>query len=558
MSNPSPTSLAVARARLATASGRHKLDVIFDAPDPKALVRSLPAEDLYFAIRDIGLSDSVELVGLASPGQFRSFVDLDAWERDTPDTSRVLLWMRLAMEGARTSGEFRSKRKGLDPELVVLVLKTGCVVHPLEEGVDPELTSDNWLKTAEGKYIVEILAEGDDGVTARKLLEDFIEENPFEATRLFEAVRWEAQTELEENCRRWRVGRLRDMGFPDFEEAIRIWSPLPAGWAPRTELPDAGHVAGVPALLLATSRGQLLLDRVAEKLPDDVRGLFNEGLVYLLNCALVADGIDPKDLDLARGSLAAARDQLSLGLELAAEGDETRALGILASTPPAELFRLAITRLLEVQKLATQAARRVAFGEGLSTALESPDAETLAGIRRRRPRLYAPPSDRQESPSMVGEYRAFRDRADLVLAMQAIGRAQAAGDLLEAFGADVATCRALAEAAGRTPTAVNVSQLGLTALVRAHLGLDGLAPLAADDLPRLSALFVGEKLIGEARQGLEGQLARVVSKVPAAHQEAARGLALLWLRNFESELGPPCAAGPLDARFLETVLVRAP
>lgn len=547
-------SLAVARAMLATASGRKKLDVVFNSPDPKGFVRALPAEDLYFAIRDIGLADAVEIVGLASPGQFRSFVDLDAWEKDLPDTPQVLLWLRVAMEAAGSDGDFRSKRRALDVELIILLLKTQTRIHQLEEGDDPDLTSDNWLRTAEGKYLVEILAEGDDGVTMRRLLEDFIAENPFEATRLFEAVRWEMQGELEENCRRWREGRLRDMGFPGFEEAIRIWNPLPKDWVPGEEAPAAGHVAGVPALLLATSRGALFLDRVAEKLPDEDRGPFNEGLVYLLNCAIVADGIDPKDIDLARGSLAAARDQLSLGLELLSDGDESRALAILASTPAVELFRSAVTSLAELQREATVAARRVSFGEGGVVGLESPDSELLSGLRRKRPRLYDPPRTGQpRHPS--GDWRALRDRQDLARARLLIARARAAGDLLEALGLTPDACRALAQAAGRASTAITASQLVLTCAVRQALGAGGVAPLEADQVPKVAALFDGGKLTQAARQALEQALGATVDQLPAERRDAARDVAHGWLARLEQELGPPAQAGALDPRFVELVLV---
>ena len=526
--------LAVARAMLATASGKKKLDLLLSSADAKGFVRSLPAEDLYFAVRDIGLADAAEVVELASPGQFRAFVDLDAWERDQVDPSRVLAWLRLALEGGPEG--LRRKRKGLDSELLVLLLKTQTIIHELEEGVDPVLTSDNWVTTAERKYIVEITAEGDDGLTTRRLVEDFIDESPFEATRLFEAVRWELQSELEETGARWRRGRLRDMGFPEFEEALRIWRPLEAGWKPRAQAPGVGHVAGVPALLLAGSRRQLFLDQVAAKLPDDARGSFNEGLVYLLNCAIVADGVEPRELELARTSVGAARDQLSLGLELASDGDETRALAVLLSTPPVELFRLAVTRLAELQKEANAAARPLLFGQGGQLALDPPDAETLAGLRRKRPRLFD-----------AGQWRPLRDRLDIQRAEEAIARARLAAAVLGSLEVTVTRASGLAEQAGRAPTAVTASQLSLTAAVREALGLGSLEPLSPEELTRLPSLFAGEKLTALARARLERFFDERAPQASAVTRE--------WIDRLEAEVGPPVARGELDPRFVEAVLV---
>jgi hypothetical protein len=545
-------SVAVARAMLATAPGRKKLDLILDSADPRGFVRRLPAEDLYFAVREIGLSDSVEIIGLAAPSQFRSFVDLDAWENQLPDIPRVMKWLQLAMEGARHSGEFRQKRKALDSEIVLLILKTQTIVHSLEENEDPVIGSDNFLRTAEGKYLIEITVPGEEGVVARRLIEDFIEEDPFQATRLFEATRWEQTTELEESAARWRTGRMRDMGFPEFEEAIRIWSPLPGGWKPRSEPVNVGIISGVPALLLATSRKQSLLDRTAERLPDDARPLFNEGLLYLLNCAIVADGVDPKDLDLARSTLAATRDMLSLGLELASNGEEEEALRILATNPPVELFRLAVARVLTLSRSAVSAAKTVVLGQSAKTVLDSPDEEILTGLRRKRPRLYDPPKE-GEAPKAGSDWRALRDRDDIAAAEAAILRAKAAGEALVLLGITPAVATEVADAAGRALTAVTVSQFMLTAALRTPSPLQA---LEAKELSGLGRFFDGAELNDAGREDLSKFFGDLRDRISPELQEAFTSLVTRAVKRFEDELGPPLVAGGLDPRFVECVLVR--
>lgn len=551
--------IAVSRAMLATATGRRKLDVIFNSSDPKAFVRRLPAEDLYFALKEVGLTDTTEVIGLASPQQFRSFVDLDAWEGYSPDPSRVLLWLRLAREGASQSGDFRRKRGVLDPEVIVLVLKTKTVIHPLEEGDDPVLSSDNFLRTAEGKYLIEIMAEGDDGVTTRHLLEDFIDEDPFTATRLFEAVRWEIASELEENAHRWREGRLRDMGFPSIEEAIRVWTPLPKGWTPREAAVAPGPVAGVPALLLATSRAPLLLDRVVERLPDESRPFFNEGLVYLLNCALVADGIEPRDIDLSRESLAATRDMLSLGLELASDGDEELALRIAGTTPASELFRLAVTHVLELSREATAAGRRLAYGQGTGNILDTPDSETLTGLRRKRPRLFDPPVAGGPPKPQAQLWRALRDRTDLERARAVIARANAVADLLGALGLNQETVQRIADESGRTVSALTIGPLAISALLREALsGVSAPESVwSPEDVAGIRGLFEDARLSTDARQRIDAIVARWQEQVPPVSRDALAVLASGWVSRLEDELGGPIAAGELDPRYVDVLLVRA-
>ena len=71
--------------RLTELAPRHRIDAMMEEVDGRALVRSLPAEDVYSTIIDVGLPDSTEIVQLATPEQFRTFVDLAAWQRDRMD-----------------------------------------------------------------------------------------------------------------------------------------------------------------------------------------------------------------------------------------------------------------------------------------------------------------------------------------------------------------------------------------------------------------------------------------------------------------------------------------
>ncbi len=138
-----PLALARRRAEMAAARGRKRLDVLLDAPDPKALARALPADELYFAIQETGLADAAEVVALAAPSQFRSFLDLAAWQGDRFEAGRALPWLRAARAGAlRDEGAeraWRAKLAALDIELLELLLRASIRVHDLEENADPPI-----------------------------------------------------------------------------------------------------------------------------------------------------------------------------------------------------------------------------------------------------------------------------------------------------------------------------------------------------------------------------------------------------------------------------------
>src|SRR5260370_14611434 len=86
------------RAALARARRGRKADAILSEPDAEKLVPQLPVQDLYYAIKEVGLADAQELVALASPEQIRGFVDLDVWERDALDERRLNAWIETLVD----------------------------------------------------------------------------------------------------------------------------------------------------------------------------------------------------------------------------------------------------------------------------------------------------------------------------------------------------------------------------------------------------------------------------------------------------------------------------
>jgi hypothetical protein len=381
---PDAAALARARSELAQASGKRRLDLILDAPDPGALVRALPADELYFTIRDIGLADAVELVQMASPSQFRVFLDLEAWRRDEPAPARAYPWIRAARAGAGRDDlldrAWRRKLAALDIELLELLLHAGLRVHDLDEEPDPVIAGEHFLRMPDGRLIVEFLVEGTDYLAVRGLVDDLLAEDPFRAGRLLSALRYELPSELAETALRWRSGRLQDLGYPPLGEALS-WFARPAGRA-------AGKLPGAPSrppgfFLEWRPRGSRLA-RAADRLPGEERQALELELVTAANAVLVADGVDPSDLEGVRRSVEAARALVELGLEAVAGEDDGRAAEALSTQPVKALFQRGFARLLEL-KWRAEKVRAALAGRELGPPLD----ELIDALARKRP-LYFP------------------------------------------------------------------------------------------------------------------------------------------------------------------------
>jgi Family of unknown function (DUF6178) len=346
----SPAALAQARAGLAAARGRRRLDLILEERNPGALVRALPADELYLTISDIGLGDAVELVQLASAKQFRTFLDLACWTGDRVRPRSALPWLRAARIGStdspRAAARWKAKVEALDAEILALVLRDTLYVHDLEQDPDPRLTTDRFLRTPENRFLVEFLAEGAEYVAVRGLLDDLYAEDPFRASRLLSSIRWELPSELEETALRWRTGRLADLGYPSREEALSWFARPPA--RPQAQAP-AGPPARPAGFFLERIGAGSLLARAAATLGEDAREHLELELVTAANASLVADSVDPGDIEAVRSAVEASRALIEMGLEESAGSDDARAAEVLAATALKSLFQRGFARVLALK-----------------------------------------------------------------------------------------------------------------------------------------------------------------------------------------------------------------
>jgi hypothetical protein len=416
--------LDAARAALAAARGRKRLDVVLESRNPQALVRALPADELYLAVRDAGLGEAAVLVQLASAEQFKVFLDLDAWRGGAFEARRALPWLRAARAGAhldpKASARWERKLATLDREVLHLVLGSTLRVHDLEQDPDPEIHSDRFMRTPEGKHVVEFLVDGTEYLAVKGLLDDLFAEDPFQATRLLSSLRWDLPSELEETGLRWRTSRLADLGHPTLEEALSWFARPPATPPRRAAAPERP-----PGFLLAALSRDALLDRAIAALAPGERDGVEGQMIAAANAVLVADSVDPADPEAVRAAFEAARGYLELGLDLLAGGDDSaKAAHALATTPVKRVFQEGFGRVLAL----SWRARDLSARAGGEARFGSPLDEALAALAARRPRYFpgleAPEEEWGTVAAAAHEPRHFRSPAELARAAAALDRAE--------------------------------------------------------------------------------------------------------------------------------------
>jgi hypothetical protein len=513
---PLPASLpdnvvALSRYRAQLGRGRklRRADVLMSGPDPERAVRALPGDELYYVIHELGLRDAGELLALARPEQVRTLLDFGLWERDQIAPERAAEWLEaLADQPYEHIGEWVA---GIDVELFALLLRQSARVYDLSIEEPPEEPAGTFYPTPDGLFVLDVVgfgeAPGEDDAGERggdpvapsaraviRVVDGLYRADKDLARRLLVGARAELDSELEELAYRWRQGRMADLGFADYYDALEVYRELdPASVRLGEVVPgqtrvrplderDGGDApARAPsALVERLTRGASPFARAAQALTADAEiADLHFALVALSNRVLAADRVTPGDDAAVAASLERVLATLDLGVELLARADGAREVEAVRTVPLVRLFRLGVSLVGKVKRLATTLRRKGPFAPTGLDLVERDDAPALEALVRARPE-YSGLLD--EPPTGVD--RPFRTLVDLARATAVVERAAAAQALLLGLGVrpdDLAPPSAPLEAAGVEPAAVDAGLLARTVLVARLLDAkaNGPRPLAA-------------------------------------------------------------------------------
>jgi hypothetical protein len=497
--------IRAARRALQGARGKKKLDLILSAPDPARLIAALPSEELYFTLLEVGPDDAPEVVAMATPEQFRHFIDMAAWRGadEGPRTTEVLRWLRLSREGEAAPEKLRDQLAALDIELLALALRRELRVHDVTEDDQPQPENPGMaFYTPDRRFLLEFTGSAE-YASVRQLIEDLYAQEPFGAGQLIESVRWEVPGELEESARRWRDGRLRDLGVPGVEEAISFY----ARPAPRSAAP-----LEAPATQALTAPARPLLEAALELLSGEDLERAEESAVYAANAALVANRVPLDDPDEVREHLGDARATLSLGLELISSGDPRRAARALIEQPVREIFQTAMGEAYRLQTRARKLSAQARLPQAQSaTVLDEPLEGVLQALLRQRP-LFHEPGQRRP--------RAFASRAEVARAEALLDEGEAVLGVLFSLGIGPGELGRKAEEAGLGPAVVKAGA-AVRALVNCALRGEPFSLREVADESRTDGEGFDRKLdelLGDAARGETGR--RAAERLRAAIKKA--------------------------------------
>ncbi len=548
MSTPSKTSLPLDRFRTALASPRadKRMDALISGDDAEDKVQALAVTDLYHLIAEVGLGDSVELLSLCSPEQIQGCVDMEIWDRDLPSIEAFLPWLAALQENGF---EFFGKVwNGMDPELTALTLARLCIIYDKSLGEEvPDNEDRDVFETPDTFFQIVITAQDEVQVKLiYSIIEDLYRYDLTEARMTLMAARAEPKAHLEEMSYRWRSGRMADLGYVDFYEALEVFRPLDpaqvsigegtAEFLGAAKIPSELPIASdLPAPMIEPIMGRGFFAKTLDALQDGEEIEAMQGaLLYLVNRVLSAGSLSPGNSEALELATLHATATAALGLEYVSGGDEHRAIEALRSISLTRLHRVGYTLCLRLARFARMIAPRAICA----------DADTLLileAVLSKRP-FYPECLDEPGSTQM----RPIESRDDLAKLADALKALALRVAIADALGVDL---NALAAHPEPRP---ELDDFARTALLRAASGkVPSAAPLQRSELNAFRDMVSGAGLQSDKRNAAAAKLVELLDEAGVVEaRDSLASLTAAWLGELSDLFKDLATDVPVEAKFL--------
>ncbi|NJL59115.1 MAG: response regulator [Desulfobacteraceae bacterium] len=317
-------SLSAQRQDILSLASDKKADAILDYPHPAALVHSFPEGDFHFLIHEIGIGDSLELLGLASERQWEYLTDIDIWKKDMLEINSLTRWLYLFI----SANPKQTMRWCLDKktELIEPYLFHNIDLTIREHDQDPSDFGDGFFTFDDIFYVrfkdnisdVEVREQRDEFL--HEFLKRLIDYNHEEFQYILMESFGVIPSESEEEAWRLRNIRLAEKGFVPFYEAVGIYQPVSVREL-NTRVKRLSRIRNdsflpVPMYAINELGEDNLFTRALTIINiEDILHQIQSEFASLCNHIISADGKTIRDKDSLKSVVRKACGYLSIGLE---------------------------------------------------------------------------------------------------------------------------------------------------------------------------------------------------------------------------------------------------
>ncbi|MFP4225922.1 MAG: DUF6178 family protein [Desulfobacterales bacterium] len=425
---------------------------ILDHPQPTALIHSFAEEDFFFLIHDIGPSDSLELLAMASSRQWEYILDTEIWQRDRIDLKSMTHWLNLLLKAAPS--RFVNWALAEKSDLIEYYLYQTLDVCIRAHDQDPsELDGDFY--TFDDIYYIRLIESPEERENDPDSLE---KQQSFLADMLYrlamtDHVKYQETllralnvlpAESEEEAYRFRNVRLAEKGFLPFDEAVGVYQPInikviqkqakqiQGGRIEANFLPiPLNHLAFLEkGNRFSRALSIMSLDETFQQIQIEFAGLCNQ--------IAEADQKQIHEREELREIVKKSCGYLEIGLERLAGKktrlDDSQTAAYIKTYPLIDIFRLGYGLVVGLRQRAKQWQQQSWFANN-RLALSFWDeflVGTIGGLLVNRPKFF------DNYQTEAGLYREFKSFADIKSTHKALKQAMAFDDLLSCMAVDTA------------------------------------------------------------------------------------------------------------------------
>jgi hypothetical protein len=322
------------------------LKAILSDPNAAEIVPELPTQALYYALKQQGVEDALDLLPLLSPEQVERMLDYDAWTQDELVPKRFFSFLKPFGEISRE--QLYERFSDLDEEYQLAALQGFFRVHEVEDPYDlPEDIAEKAYRMPCNKIFYEILSEDADEIAfLEELMESLKENNMRYAYAILGHSTYQPPGEALAEVARFRRGRLEDDGFVSYEESLSIFAPIDHASLLK-KWNEGERTQDITSLALQGGSG-LFLDAVMlaardENVSIDELYQLHQSFLYLANALCAAGQVAPDDIAGLNRVLEQGKALLSLGLEYLGQGDLGLGIRIVRNESARTLFRVGLS-----------------------------------------------------------------------------------------------------------------------------------------------------------------------------------------------------------------------
>lgn len=322
------------------------IPALIENPDAAQIVPNLPVQPLYYALKQRGFGDALEILPFLTDDQVVHMADYEAWDGEEFSQKRMINFLKPF--AAISSDELYRRFTELDEEYQIATLESMFTVHEVEQIYDlPEDIVDRVQAMPCNTIFYEIHTDDkEDFDFIERLLESARENNMRFAYALLGHTTYNPPGENEMQVSQFRKARLEEDGFIGYDESLKIFSPidrkgLRLKWQedqfahPSVHSKDALALQGTDVLFFDAS---LLAARDSGANIDELYQI-HSSLLSFANALCSAAKVTVDDVHGLNRVLEQGKALASLGLEYLADGDLRMGGKIIVDEHPKTLFQ---------------------------------------------------------------------------------------------------------------------------------------------------------------------------------------------------------------------------